>query len=185
MKKGRYFLFVLFFLLCFEVQAVQAQEVSRIVNPYQEYSYEKMQNDIEALCARYPDIVKKSSIGKSVEGRDLTLVEFGKGERKIFLCGAIHAREYITTSYLMTFLEKFSDAYQRNEKPDGYAVRNILDKTTFYIVPMLNPDGVNLVQNGWETAVEADKVKGMSRVDGAETYGYRGWKANIDRKSVV
>ena len=39
-------------------------------------------------------------IGHSVEGRDLTLIKMGTGDRKLLLVGAHHAREYISSTYL-------------------------------------------------------------------------------------
>ena len=47
------------------------------------YTYSVLAHDIAGLKARYP-FLKISSIGRSVENRDLFLLQFGEGSRKVF-----------------------------------------------------------------------------------------------------
>lgn len=150
-----------------------------VVNPYQKYSYETMMKNAKQLEQMYPDIIKTSSIGKSVEGRDLLLMEFGRGPVKIFVCGTHHAREYIATTYLMYAVDRYAYAYKNNSSWNGYNTKEILDKVTFCMVPMVNPDGVNLVQNGVGATKNPDAIKNMKVYEGAK-YGYSAWKANIN-----
>lgn len=149
-----------------------------VVNPYQEYDYNKMVADAEKLAEMYPDIVKLSSIGKSVEGRDLTLIEFGKGKNKIFVCGAHHGREYITTTYLMYAIDRYANCYRTGSMWGNFNPKDILNDATFYIVPMVNPDGVNLVINGIESTQNPEEVAKLPIFEGKQ-YGYSAWKANI------
>lgn len=150
-----------------------------VINPYQVYSYETMMNDIQKLQNMYPDIIRTSSIGKSVEGRDLPLIEFGRGQTKIFVCGTHHAREYIATTYLMYAIDRYAYAYRTNTMWGNYSPKEILDKITFCIVPMVNPDGVNLVQNGVNATQHAEELKKMKIYEGSK-FGYSAWKANIN-----
>ena len=149
------------------------------VYPYQKYSYEFVVNDAKRLWEMYPEIIKVGSIGQSVEGRDLVLIEFGKGDKKIFVCGTHHAREYISTTYLMYAIDRFAYMYKTGENPPGYNVKEILDNVTFCIVPMVNPDGVNLVQNGIEAVQNRQFVEAMEITEGKKN-GYLAWKANIN-----
>ncbi|MBO5409581.1 MAG: hypothetical protein J6A61_09320 [Clostridia bacterium] len=149
-----------------------------VVNPYQEYSYETMQNDIARLQTMYPDLIKTSSIGQSVEGRELTLIEFGRGPHRIFVCGTHHAREYISTTYLLYAIDRYAYAYRTNSMWGKYSPKEILDYVTFCVVPMVNPDGVNLVQNGIGATQFPDELANMKLYEGAK-YGYSAWKANI------
>lgn len=150
-----------------------------IINPYQAYGYENMISDISKLQTMYPELIKTSSIGKSVEGRDLLLVEFGRGPNKIFVCGTHHAREYICTTYLMYAIDRYAYAYRTESMWGKYNPKSILDNVTFYIVPMVNPDGVNLVQNGVYTTKEPDKIQQLKIYEGS-MYGYKAWKANMN-----
>lgn len=149
-----------------------------VVNPYQTYSYETMLNNANQLQHMYPELIKTSSIGKSVEGRDLLLIEFGRGDNKIFVCGAHHAREYISTTYLMYAIDRYAYAYRTNSTWWQYNPKEILDNVTFCIVPMVNPDGVNLVQNGIYATAHASELANMGIYQGSK-YGYSAWKANI------
>ena len=148
------------------------------VGPYHNYSYENMLSDAATLQKRYPDIIKTGSIGKSVEGRELLRLELGRGNKKIFVCGTHHAREYIATTYLMYAVDRYAYAYRTNTMWGKYNPRDILDQITFVIVPMVNPDGVNLVQNGLHTSPHAEEIANMRIFEGAQ-YGYAAWKANV------
>lgn len=128
------------------------------------------------LAEKYPEILSLDSIGCSVEGRELLLIRLGKGEKKIVLCGAHHAREYISSSYLMKMAEEYAAAYMGSGKYGNYNVKDLLEKVTLYIVPMANPDGVNLVNKGLKAAANQEAVEAMVLVQPA----YREWKANIN-----
>lgn len=146
------------------------------VNPYVAYGYDQMVKDANKLAEIYPDIVNLDSIGKSVEGRDLTLIKLGKGQAKILLCGTHHAREYISSTFLMEMVDQYAHYYVNNKNFGNYNVKSLLDQVTIYIVPMVNPDGINLVQNGIGTVKDPEKVKSMRMVQP----DYSRWKANLN-----
>lgn len=118
-----------------------------IVDTNINYTYDILKRDIEALKARYPFIVVGSA-GKSVLGRELYYIKLGVGPNEVFYNGAHHALEWITTPLLMKFAENFSKAYTEARRIRGYDVSDIWSKSTIYIMPMVNPDGVDLVLNG-------------------------------------
>lgn len=151
----------------------QKEAYEYIVDPYHAYSYEEMLQDAAELEQMYPDLIKLGSIGQSVEKRNLLLIEFGNGDRKIFINGSIHACEYITTTYLMYMIDRYAYAYKTSGMYEGFDLKKILDSVTFCIVPMLNPDGVNLVQNGPDSAVNPEEISKIFT-------GYADWKANIN-----
>lgn len=80
----------------------------------------------------------------------------------------------------MKFLENLCIAYSQNSSLYGYNVKKILDNSTLYIVPMLNPDGVNLVNDKLNpTSNEYMYVKYISKKFPDIPFP-SGWKANIN-----
>ncbi|HQA57323.1 MAG TPA: M14 family metallopeptidase [Acetivibrio sp.] len=112
-----------------------------------DYTYDIMERDIQGLKARYP-FLETGTAGNSVLGRNLYYLRLGRGSRQVFYNAAHHAIEWITTVLLMKFAENFLKAYSTGTGIRGYNVREIWDQSSIYIVPMVNPDGVDLVLNG-------------------------------------
>ncbi len=111
------------------------------------YTYEILEKDIEGLKKRYP-FIETGITGKSVLGKNLYYIKLGNGPNEVFYNGAHHALEWITSPLLMKFAENFSKAYAENTSIKGYNVRDIWNKSSIYIMPMVNPDGVDLVIDG-------------------------------------
>lgn len=119
-----------------------------VVNPYQVYSYQALSEDLEKLSLQYPSLIKKHSIGKSEFGREIWAVALGRGEVNVLITGSHHAREWMTTTLCTKMIDYYAKAYQDNEMIDGINVRETLNKTTIWFIPMVNPDGVSLQQEG-------------------------------------
>lgn len=133
-------------------------------------------DEAEAIKDKYPDLITLGTIGQSVEGRELLSVRLGKGEKEILLCGSHHAREYHSSAYLMKMVETYADCYQQGIPFGKYDVKALLDNVTLVIVPMVNPDGVNLVNLGLKAVGDQEAVEAMFMVFPS----YREWKANIN-----
>lgn len=111
------------------------------------YTYNVLENDIKGLQARYP-FLEVGSIGESVAGRNLYYIRLGEGENKVLYNAAHHSLEWITTPVLMKFIENFLINYTEGKKMQEYDLDSIWNRTSIYIVPMVNPDGIDLVLNG-------------------------------------
>ena len=103
-----------------------------------------LQNNIEQLKKKYR-FLRTGNIGYSVLGKPIPYIKIGSGTNEVMYSASIHANEWITSVVLMKFVENFCKAYEKNEKIYGYSTREIFNKTSIYIVPMVNPDGVDLV----------------------------------------
>jgi len=141
-----------------------------------DYTYDIMEMDIRGLKARYP-FLEVGTAGRSVLGRELYYIRLGRGPREVFYNGAHHALEWITTPLLMKFIENFSRAYSEGRSIRGYNLSDIYNSSSIYIVPMVNPDGVDLVLNGPNPAnpYYAD----LLRWNNTGLPFSRVWKANI------
>ncbi|WP_349408734.1 stalk domain-containing protein [Pseudalkalibacillus sp. SCS-8] len=119
-----------------------------IVDPYQTYTYNEMVRDIKALANKYPELIKYKVIGKSEWGNNIYAVSLGTGKAEVFINGSHHAREWLTTNLNMYMLDQYAQAYYSGKSIEGYHVKSILNKTKIWFVPMVNPDGVTLQQEG-------------------------------------
>lgn len=138
------------------------------------YTYEMLQQDIITLCRKYPNTLHYSSLGITAQGRDIYQIIWGNptAEHAIFLDASIHAREYVNTQLVIAML-------------DFYGALD-LQNICFYIIPMVNPDGVTMSQTGnmglttdqlvWiNAAFQVERRKSMS----VEEF-VRRWKANAN-----
>lgn len=87
-------------------------------------------------------ITAKSSIGQTIEGRDLWMVKISdnpgidEDEPEIFIDGMHHAREPITSEVCIEFMIELLDNYGSDP-----TITNLVNNNEFYFVPIVNPDG--------------------------------------------
>lgn len=111
------------------------------------YSYSILQINLNSLKTLYP-FLQISSTGNSILGNSIPVVKIGNGSKEVFYSGSFHANEWITSVLLMKFIEDYANGYVNNSSLYGYKVRDLFNLTSIYIMPMVNPDGVNLIFTG-------------------------------------
>lgn len=141
-----------------------------------DYTYDIIERQISGLKVRYP-FIETSVIGNSVMGKNLYCIRLGTGPNEVTYNGAHHANEWITTTLLMKFIENFSKAYSNRQNIRGYNVANIFETSSIYIVPMVNPDGVDLV-NYWPNYTNPAHIQ-AARLNNTGLPLPSVWKANI------
>lgn len=148
----------------------------RLVNGQQNYDYSMMMNDIKKLQTAYP-FLQSTPIGNSVLAQPIPEILIGNGSKRIHYNGSFHANEWITTPTIMTFLNDYLLALTNQTTIRGLSMGPLYNQTTLSLVPMVNPDGVNLVING-PPANEALKNKLIAWNNNSTNFS--GWKANIN-----
>lgn len=175
MKASRTFILVATMITLFFI-APSFSKAADIVNPKQVYTYEKMVGDIKALEEKYPNLIDFKIIGSSEYKRPIYAVSLGTGDANLFINGSHHGREWITTGLNMYMLEQYAKKYESQEKFGNYNVVDILNKTTIWFVPMVNPDGVTLQQFGLSKFPTTDHVA-IKFMNGGSA-NFKRWKAN-------
>lgn len=139
------------------------------------YTSDILRYDIGKLRQKYPFLCCRS-VGNSVMGTDIWCLSIGTGEKHILYNAAHHANEWITTPLAMKFLENLCEAKCTAGSVSEVEVAPLLERVTFTLVPMVNPDGVDLATGGIDKSCREYKnafdIRGTLRFPDD-------WKANI------
>ena len=142
------------------------------------YTYQLITFILEGLEVRYP-FLSGGTIGKSVMGKNIPFVKIGNGQTELFYNASHHANEWLTTPVLLKFLEEYSENYSTGGEIFNTSARELYNKASLYIVPVVNPDGIDLV-NG---VVPSGKflTQAQTLAGNYPNIPYpNGWKANIN-----
>ena len=133
---------------------------------------------ILALVERYP-LLRTEKLGVTAFGRSLRTLVVGNGPRKVVYSAAHHANEWITTPVLLKFAEELAAAMEAGGEIFGTDAGQLADTATIYMVPMVDPDGVDLVTG----AIEPGTLQYETARRLADNYPAipfpEGWKANL------
>ena len=134
---------------------------------------------MDALQKAYPFI--RSEILTDTEfGRNVRTLVMGEGPRQVLFTAAHHANEWITAPLLLKFAEDLAQAIETGGEIWGVPAKNINDLVTVHLVPMVNPDGVDLVTGAIAPGSEEyGRAQALSRNYPAIPFP-QGWKANLN-----
>lgn len=133
---------------------------------------------LEGLTLRYP-FLAKFSIGRSVSGRRIEAIRIGAGALRVGINAAHHANEWITTPLTLLFLERYAKALSENGAIGGVSARTLYERSTLTLVPLVNPDGVDLVTGALSEGNSFyESARALSAFYPSIPFP-SGWKANI------
>lgn len=142
------------------------------------YTYQLLTFIIEGLEVRYP-FISGGSIGRSVMGKNIPFVKIGNGNTELFYNASHHANEWLTTPVVLKFLEEYARGYATGEEIFNVNAKVLYSKASLYIAPMVNPDGVDLVNGVIPDGIFKEKALRLSQNYPNIPYP-NGWKANIN-----
>jgi len=143
------------------------------------HTYDEMTILLQGLAINHSDIMSVVSIGKTFEGRDLWMVKLSdnvnqeEDEPDILFMGAHHGDEKPSYEVLIFFIQFMVDNYNNGTE----SVREAINTTELFIMPMVNPDGVeagtrkNCAPNHGPFGLQK-KITSIG-VDLNRNYGYR------------
>ena len=136
--------------------------------------HKRMLQAIECLC-HLEHAPGYSVLGHSILGREIPLLTLGNGNTEVLYVGAHHGMEWITSILLLRFVFDVCSAMERSSPIYGKSVGDLLSHYTLYIVPMLNPDGVEYQIHGVsEDNPLHDRLLGMN----GGSRDFSSWQAN-------
>ena len=78
----------------------------------------------------------------------------------------------------MKFIEDYAVSYTNNSNLYGYNVRTLFNSVSIYIMPMVNPDGVNIATNTFSADSSAYRMARNIANNYSSIPFPSGWKAN-------
>lgn len=149
-----------------------------IVNTKIPITAERCNNMIQELVRTYPGLRSELLTATAFQRPIRTLV-MGSGERRVLFTAAHHANEWITALVLLKFAEDLAQAAAEGRRIYGIEAQTILKAATICMVPMVDPDGVDLVVG----AIEPGSIPYEAAQALAQNYPAipfpSGWKANL------
>ena len=108
--------------------------------------YDELTSELQALAAAHPDLVTIDSVGRSHESRELWLVTItdtttGPHDEKpaMWIDANIHATEVTASVAALAVVDRLVSGFGVDD-----TVTRALQTRTFYVLPRVNPDGVEL-----------------------------------------
>lgn len=147
--------------------------VSTNVTEKKAYSFDILLKDLNNLKKIFP-FIKIQTIGKSVQGHPLQEIRIGRGKKKIHFNASFHANEWITSAVLMKLVNSYLLSLTNGNPLKGIYTYPFFYQIEMSIVPMVNPDGVNLVLQGPPVNLRNE----ILTINHGSTE-FTGWKANI------
>ena len=133
---------------------------------------------IGEIVSAYP-FCRTEVIASTVFQRPVSTLVIGNGPRKVLFAASFHANEWITSYVLLKFAEEFAEAIASGGRIYGQDARELAQKVTIYMIPMVNPDGVDLVTGAIGTeSVQYQLAKELAAYYPSIPFP-DGWKANL------
>ena len=134
---------------------------------------------VEELGNTYP-FIRTETLATTAFGRPIYAMAIGEGDRRVLYSAAHHANEWLTATVLLKFAEDYAEAIQSGGQIGGTDAGALFRQSTIYLVPMVDPDGVDLVTG---VLVPGDEQYERAR-DLSRNYPNipfpEGWKANLN-----
>ena len=149
-----------------------------IVDTTKPITAESCNQMLQQLAETYP-FCRLETLTQSAFGRPVRILTVGNGRRNVIYTAAHHANEWITALVLLKFAEDLAAAIANNTALFGKTGGEIAETATIHIIPMIDPDGVDLVVG----AIDQDSrqfrlAETLSRNYPAIPFP-EGWKADL------
>jgi carboxypeptidase D len=111
------------------------------------HSYGDMTTELQAYAGAHPDIARLTSLGQSVQGRELWALKITdnpdteEDEPEFKYVSTMHGDEPVGTEMCMYFIDRLLNDYGTDTR-----ITDLVDSTEIWIVPLMNPDGLESSQ---------------------------------------
>jgi len=150
------------------------------------HSYAELEQELMDLEESYPDLATVIDIGDSLELRNIYALKISDNvwaeeqEASVIFLGCHHAREWISVEIPLLLGKYLVESYDSNLE-----VRNLVNNCEIWIVPLVNPDGLEYsihFYRYWRKNLR-DNGDGTFGVDLNRNYGYKWGHDNLGSSS--
>ena len=100
-----------------------------------QFQPEEYWNLLLPVLEQHPDRFRVTEIGRSIEGRPLRRIDFGRGDTTVLLWSQMHGNESTASRALVDIFRHLA------ANPDDKMVARLESELAITVVPVLNPDG--------------------------------------------
>ena len=149
-----------------------------IVNTAVPITAQSCEQMILDIVAAYPGC-RTELLGRTAFQRPIRTLVLGNGPRTVLFSAAHHANEWITSLVLLKYAEELAKAAAEGGNFSGRPASEIWEAVTIHMIPMVNPDGVDLVVGAIEEGdISYDLARRISDEFPSIPFP-SGWKANL------
>ena len=133
---------------------------------------------IQQIVSAYP-FCRTEVLTTTAFDRPVRTLVIGSGERNVIFSAAHHANEWITSLVILKFVEELAEAIQSGGTIRGVPAANIDRYVTIHTIPIVDPDGVDLVTGAIQPGTfQYELARGLA--DNYPNIPFPdGWKANL------
>ena len=136
--------FVLLLLYLNKLYGMSVSKKTSIDLDIRHHNYKEMKSYLQKVHEKCPNITRIYSVGKSLQNRDLLVMEMsdnpGKQESlepNFKYVGNMHGNEVVGREVLLYLLMYMCQEYQNKNE----TIMDLVDNTRIHIMPSMNPDG--------------------------------------------
>jgi carboxypeptidase D len=129
----------------FEFQEVEQEPPDTALGGH--HNYAGLTVELADYAAAYPEICRLYTLGQSVQGRELWAIlitddpNTEEDEPEFKYVSTMHGDEPLGTEMCLYFIDMLLTTYDSNDR-----VAELVDNTAIWIVPLMNPDGLEIDQ---------------------------------------
>lgn len=148
-----------------------------------------LQSELKIMKQIYRKKMHTNVLSLTEDNREITEVILGRKDASchILIHGAIHGREHMNTFLIMNQMKDYLEYYNEYSY-EGYPWSLLYEDVCFHIIPMANPDGVTISQQGMK-GIRNTQLKGMlskcyendrltGQADDDQAVYFKEWKSN-------